>query len=144
VVAAALAAGYFAYRSVTDTGEVVLPPERFFWTADDGKTRFAGPTDVPSPSKIDGKEAVLLHVYTCDDGKTDFVGFMEKFNDAYLEKAGPKPPTVKTTDPGAMMARMVKRPGGNWASITSLEGSTITSIRCPDGHGENINEVFPD
>lgn len=113
---------------------------RTYFTVDDGATWFADDADKSPPFLVDGKEAVLAHLYTCADGKPR-LGYLEKYAPELKKamdavnadrKAGKTPDLSKLDAFAGPWFHRYKKPGGKeW--VTGTNADAVMSITCQDG-----------
>jgi len=93
----------------------------FYFTDDDGKTCFAGPSSTFVPFDHNGREAVICVVYQDDQGR-NFAGYLERAGDDWVAAAKKMSPSQRQN---LLMAQvgddlMVKRPGDAvWVKFSS-------------------------
>jgi hypothetical protein len=141
--------------SVTYQGEDSLsanPPERAYYSDDDGKTFFPAEYGKIGPFDHDGKEAVVARVFR-DRDRNLFVGYLERAADAeakaFLEDAQRTLVAPARDDPrpdprliDEMMKRLVvKRPGQKkWVNAQSADAAAVTRIELPSGGEATLAE----
>ena len=144
-----LAAGFCVYQlRAMAPGK---PPNKTFFTVDDGKTWFVDDNTRVPPFDHGGQQAVRAMLFYCDSDHKTFVAWMERFTPpmkAKLEKeieqraqriaqgqlAG------ETFDPESGM--QVKRPGGgDW--VMASENPNIRSAACADGSQAGLHPLMP-
>jgi hypothetical protein len=145
----AIAVGFTVYQW-TSQHEDWTPPQRVFFSVDDGKTWFVDDYNKVPPIEHDGKQAYRAYVFRCHD--KEFVGYLERYTpDAQkviLEVRSKPLSTTGAPDSAAMDAatrgREVKRPGDQkWMSCANpREVIPITSPKCPHG-GDNTAKPEP-
>jgi hypothetical protein len=134
-------AGVVIFRQITMTDDGTPTVQRAaFFTVDDGKNYFEDDIDKKPPFLVNGKEAVLAHVFTCGD--KEVVGYLERYSPelkAEIEKfkAAAEAKQIPDFSRMAMLeatGHQVKRPGDTtWVSHSSAAGASIINFNCSDG-----------
>ena len=132
--------GFAMYVSRSD---VVTPPDKLFFTTDDGKTFFGDDARKLAPFDINGKRAVQANVYTVDHS-SPFVAYMIKYSPEYQRvksKLGVNPPPELVRK-----GTFVKRPGDSeWLLMESPQGkSLVEMLKSPTGApASQFENVYP-
>ena len=124
----------------------------FFSTNEDGSDWFVDDITKDPPFDHNGKPAYRVYVFTCDGGKTKFVGYLERFTKAGMEKinkakadmAAGKQPDFGEFDMLRETEIEVKSPKSGWMRRVDPRAGEILNIRCPDGTQNNLEVVLPD
>lgn len=129
------------------------PATKAFYSSDDGKTWFADDIKKLAPFAVEGKDAVLVHVFKCPKGEP-FVAYMERYTpEARLEMEkimiGGKDVMAMEMGEKLVMLRQsgveYKKPGdAKWFKMEDDYGefARIMTIKCPEG-GEIPEPVVP-
>ena len=135
-----LAGGAAVIQAVSGRHKYQVKPPDSYFTADDGRTWFAGSSTSYPPFDHDGHTAVRAYVFQC--GGKQFVGYMERYSSkakASLDAGGQLSPWM------ARFGRELKRPGDpGWTPVKDeATESRIANIKCPDGGSGVPDEIEP-
>jgi hypothetical protein len=123
----------------------------FYSVNEDGSDWFVDDITKDAPFDHNGKQAHRVYLFTCDGGKTKFVGYMERFTKAGLEKinkakadaAAGKQADIGDLDMLREMEVEVKGPKTGWIRRADPRAGEVMNIKCPDGTQNNLDVVFP-
>src|SRR5262245_19774554 len=128
-------------------GSSYTPPNKAFFTVDDGASYFPDSFDRVPPYDSNGKVAVLAHVYRCEAGKSKVVGYLErvtadgkKRRQELIDKKSPA-----GFEELELTGKEVKAPKvGDWVKKSDPRALDIMSPKCPGAKAQDFpTEVFP-
>jgi len=116
---------------------------RAWYTADDGRTWFAGPGNKVVPFEHEGKQAYRCYVWTFDGGKTKFVSHLERLKPAVRARYGPQAEVEPWhLPPGAEEVKPPLTGDTGWIPEDSPQAAQLMIPTSPDGKG-NLEAVVP-
>jgi hypothetical protein len=144
IIIAVVALGIVGYVFYWQSAAGVPLGSRYYYDVSSGelvphKTDSMPPVTLPS-----GNQGVLAHVFACGDcGSEQFVGYLQKYTDAYKKQATQEIDLTNSTGPvtPSMSGDLVaQKPDGigepQWCEMTSLQGAQIVRnarARCDSG-----------
>jgi len=119
------------------------PPDKAFFTVDEGKTYFADDSMLVAPVDHNGQEAVQCYVFRC--GKKDFVGYLLKYSPQGKDQLEQQHAAGLASAVGLSGSEvLVKKPGDkSWVDQGNDKSRSILQIHCPDDPNAGVEVVAP-
>ncbi len=126
--------------SLRRSSDAVGPPQRAFYTVDDGANLFIDSVTKLVPFDHDGHPAVKALVFSADNGVHRWVQYLFRYTDAEKASLSAFPDASASAAMGE-----VKRPGSDtWYTMNDPHVADITFPKTPAGMGSGVGaQVFP-
>jgi hypothetical protein len=134
--------------------EVRRDEQRAYFSADDGTSWFPADAAKMPPIEHEGKTAYRVRVFRCPTGK-QFVSQLERYTpddkkrlEAQIQALVAEGRQVDVAQLGLSPTMQVKKPGEKeWMALNASVGGGRPAVsmqpKCPDGHTEGLEPVYP-